>query len=404
MNKKWFFAVLLGVVGSVCAAEEQVKINFQPQAVDYSPMCKYRSQDMLPAPEQVEQLGKTGGGLDLRSCNLSKMDLSAYPANLADYADFDSKTRWPGKSKMPKGFNPAKLLEEGRNPGLSVRSLHQSGIDGSGVSVAIIDQPLLPRHAEYAHRLKLYEQNSDDEQASMHGAAVASIAVGKTVGVAPKADLYYIAARWGERKRGAWDVRPEAEALHRLLEINNTLPAAKKIRVVSLSLGGLKTADKGAEEWTSGLEEAKRQGIAVFTTEDIFTLSRSCAACNADDNASYTRGAYWWKEENYPLYAEMEAVLFPTDYRVTAAPNGTADYVSYSNGGLSWGVPYAAGVYALAAQVYPALTEELFWKIAKETAASASVCAPSGQTYTAKYLIQPQALISRLRQLEASGQ
>ena len=61
--------------------------------------------------------------------------------------------------------------------------------------MAILDQPLLVDHQKYAERLSLHEAVNirKDRRAQMHGPAVASIAVGKTVSVAPEADLYYIA-------------------------------------------------------------------------------------------------------------------------------------------------------------------------------------------------------------------
>ena len=41
------------------------------------------------------------------------------------------------------GFDPAKLLEEGKNPGLGIHELHEEGIDGENVGIAVFDQPLL---------------------------------------------------------------------------------------------------------------------------------------------------------------------------------------------------------------------------------------------------------------------
>jgi hypothetical protein len=35
--------------------------------------------------------------------------------------------------------------------------------------------------------------------------------------------------------------------------------------------------------------------------------------------------------------------------------------------GLSWSIPYIAGIYALAAQVDPAITPEQFWSLAMQT-------------------------------------
>ncbi len=64
----------------------------------------------------------------------------------------------------------------------------------------------------------------------MHGPAVASIAVGKNVGVAPEADLYYIAETHGVFKEDGfdWDLYWIAKSIDRIIEINRTLPMDKK--------------------------------------------------------------------------------------------------------------------------------------------------------------------------------
>ena len=138
----------------------------------------------MPNPFQV----------DLRARDLSKLDLRGSLDDLM-YATFDDKTVWPAPDQMPTGFDWQKIMELGRNPGLGVRRLHEKGITGRGVKIAIIDQPLLVDHQEYAGRVRLYEEIDLQGQPkpAMHGAAVASIALGKTVGVAPEAELYYIA-------------------------------------------------------------------------------------------------------------------------------------------------------------------------------------------------------------------
>ena len=401
MKKVGLLTVLL-LTSSIYARELPLSnIAVKPQAADYSRICVYQNQQDLPSLEQLLKPSQDNWNIDFRSCDLSQMDLSMYPSNLADYVDFDSKTKWPTKKKMPTGFNPKKYLKIGRNPGLHVRDLHKRGIDGRGVAIAIIDQPLLLTHKEYRNNIVLYEQQDPTlTEAEMHGPAVASIAVGETVGVAPKAKLYYVATRHA-RTKGLWDVRPEAEALQRILEINKELSDTEKIRIVSLSLGGLNKAQEGGPEWQAALQEAKKQKVAVFTTDDnIFTVSRKFAYANVDDNAVYTRGAYWWPEERLSDYAEINDVLFPSDYRVTAAPNGDKDYVAYSNGGMSWAVPYAAGLYALGLQVLPGLTPELFWQIARETAMHTQVQGSSGEMYPARYLVQPVKFIEKLESLK----
>jgi len=64
-----------------------------------------------------------------------------------------------------------KLLEEGKNPGLGLRKLHEQGITGEGVVVAIIDQKLLMDHKEYKNKIESYSEygKAKEEDPSMHG-------------------------------------------------------------------------------------------------------------------------------------------------------------------------------------------------------------------------------------------
>jgi hypothetical protein len=122
--------------------------------------------------------------------------------------------------------------EQAKNPGLGVRRLHEKGITGRGVRVAILDQPLLVDHQEYVERVRLYEEIDlqGRTEPAMHGAAVASIAVGKTVGVAPEAELYYIAKYNFDRNREV--------GIHRSMAMMTSWQHAKRLkpRVFSLSL------------------------------------------------------------------------------------------------------------------------------------------------------------------------
>ncbi len=112
------------------------------------------------------------------------------------HAIFDSKTQWPASNQMPADFDWQAIMETGKNPGLGIRSLHEAGITGRGVNIAIIDQPLIIDHIEYADRIRLYEEINvvPGTPSQMHGPGVTSIAVGRTAGVAPHANVYYIAA------------------------------------------------------------------------------------------------------------------------------------------------------------------------------------------------------------------
>lgn len=79
-----------------------------------------------------------------------------------------------------------------------MRKLHEEGVTGKGIGIGIIDQTILASREVIKDRLRYYGELGDrDNSATMHGSAVSSIAAGKTVGVAPEADLYYIATTMG---------------------------------------------------------------------------------------------------------------------------------------------------------------------------------------------------------------
>ena len=162
-------------------------------------------------------------------------------------------------------------MELGKDPGLGVRELHNRGITGQGVSIAIIDQVLLKDHIEYKDRLRLYEEAEDvkyeDYGPSMHGAAVSSLAAGQTVGVAPGADLYYIATGncGGATSIEDLDFSCRADAIRRIVEINKTLLEDQKIRVLSMQFGWVPQS-KGYEDITAAVEEAKAEGIFVISS------------------------------------------------------------------------------------------------------------------------------------------
>ncbi|MFB0516132.1 MAG: S8 family serine peptidase, partial [Candidatus Neomarinimicrobiota bacterium] len=310
----------------------------------------------------------------LRGGDLSRLDLSNAIDDLL-YACFDDWTVWPESAHMPEGFDPKKIMELGKNPGLSVRTLHKSGITGKGVGVAIIDQPLLTEHQEYTDRVRLYEENNvrDISRSPMHGAAVASIAVGKTVGVAPDADLYYIATSdcdYPTVNDPSYNFRYRAQSIRRLLEINRQLPANRKIRVISMSTGWLPSHD-GYDEIMAACEEAKAAGIFVVSCcidrvhgFKFHGLGRQPFA-NPDVFESYEYCLGVWAKKYYD--GARDRLLVPMDSRAIACPTGSDKYVFYRQGGWSWSVPYIAGVYALAAQVEPEITPERFWALAMKT-------------------------------------
>jgi hypothetical protein len=234
----------------------------------------------------------------------------------------------------------------------------------------------------------------------MHGAAVASIAVGKTVGVAPEADLYYI---------GLWDIDTpstdykdidftyDARAIRRILEINKDLPEQNKIRVISLAIGWGPDS-KGYDEITAATNEAKAAGMLVIcsSVEQVHGLAFNglgrAPLADPDKFASYEPGLFWAKSFGQPLGTRL---YVPMDSRTTASPGGNDEYVFYREGGWSWSIPYIAGVYALAAQVDPTITPDRFWELALQTGRTIEL-QRDGKTVPLGPILDPVALIDAL--------
>jgi len=338
--------------------------------------------------------------MDLRNSDLSLFDLRNSSKDLL-YADFDSQTTWPPADRMPADYDPQQIMEMGRNPGLGLRQLHTQGITGQGVGIAIIDYPLLTEHQEYTGQLKWYEEINvgTEDLAQMHGPAVAAIAVGKTVGVAPQADLYYI-AHGDNLMQGLFQGHYLAMGIRRVLEINRQLPDNQKIRVISISAGWGPSAS-GYSEVQSAAGEARAAGMLVISSNvtevhgfKFHGLGRSPLA-DPDVFESYELGA-WWAYRFSRDGPFSDRLLVPMDARTTASPSGASDYVFYRQGGWSWSIPYIAGMYALAAQVDPSITPDRFWSLALETGRIIEL-EHEGKTYPFGPILDPSALIAALQ-------
>jgi hypothetical protein len=308
---------------------------------------------------------------------------------------------------MPADFDWQKILELGKNPGLGIRSLHAMGIDGRNVGIAIIDLPMIIDHEEYSDQLRLYEEIDIDPalESEMHGPAVASIAVGKTIGVAPKADLYVIAAYPGDgfaegQDKFTYNFQYYAQAIRRILEINQGLPTGNKIRVISISAGW--TADKkGAEEMDAAVQKAKDAGLLVVTANLKQTYGLHFLGggrdplADPDQFTSYGPELFSANDFYNDSNRFKDWLVVPMDSRTTAGPHGAQDYVFYRQGGASWSIPYLAGVYALAAQVKPSITPDEFLALTLRTGRTIQL-SHDGKTIRFGPILDPVSLMQAL--------
>lgn len=340
-------------------------------------------------------------GYDVRSCDISGVDLSVVED--INRITFDTETTWP--KVLPEDFDPKKLLEYNKNPGLGIRALHKKGVTGKGVGIAIIDQGLLLDHEQYKDNLMLYERiHCLDESATMHGPGVSSIAAGKDIGVAPKARLYYIASTFGHFSDNGYnfDASIIADTILRVLEINKKLSEEDKIRVISISKG-YNRLNKGYEELQEAIRKADEDNVFVLTTSTeeyyknfkLFGMDRDYNQ-NPEELSSYKPVS--WIEENYyehPEYFE-DYLMFPIGSRTFAGSSKADSYALSRNGGLSWAVPWCAGLYALCCQIKPEITPQEFIEAAYSTALTQNL-EHDGKTYSFGKMINPEGIIEKIK-------
>jgi hypothetical protein len=290
---------------------------------------------------------------DLRGIDLSEKNLKSVSVEILATTDFDMETKWPKEENLPEGFNPKILIEESKNPGLGIKKLHAQGIDGRGIRVAIIDQKLLGGHEEYKNHIIDYSEYGTvkDEEVSMHGPAVASLLVGKNCGVAPGAELIYKATPFG--REFEW----RAKALMDIIESNKTIESNKKIRIVSCSIGYTEqNPEPGLEQWIKAIKNAAEAGIIVVDVGK--RLGINFTGGGSLDKEDFEKYNLWLHLKNRSDIDVKNHIVVPSDYRTMASWKGADEYMYTGKGGLSWSVPYLAGLFALALQVNPDLSQQ----------------------------------------------
>jgi serine protease AprX len=341
----------------------------------------YLTRSTTPPPPPISSVEPFD---DVRWKDLSQLDLSGQPG-LIETLTYNLETIWPETNKMPTGSDPNETMTNAKNPGLGVRSLHQQGITGTGINVAIIDQPLYQDHPEYSGKVTAYYDLCGGEESSMHGPAVTSLLVGENCGTAPGAHVYYAAAP-------SWtaDAAYQADALNWIIAQNETLPVSEKIRVVSVSAAPSGPGSPflyNNEMWDDACVQAEAAGILVVdcTPQREITF---CGYYDPNDPENVAKCTCGWPDMTVPVYTDV--LHTPTSLRTLAEADDIGDCFGYTydgHGGMSWSVPYCAGVLAMGWQVRPELTKEQIVDLLFQTA----YVNPDGAR-----IIDPPAFISLL--------
>jgi hypothetical protein len=314
---------------------------------------------------------------DVRGKDLSKINLRR-DKDLIETLTFNEKTIWPKPSRMPERCNPEEILKKAMNPGLGIRELHKQGITGKGVNVAIIDQPLYLDHPEFEGKIAAYYDTGCGSESSMHGPAVASLLVGTNCGTAPDARIYYAAAP-------SWtgDAAYYGKALDWIVEQNAALAVGKKIRVVSVSAapsGRGSPFKKNNQMWDEACRRAKAEGILVLCAGERGFIGPCWYDSKSPEDVSECRPGFPAVKK---FMTRPDTILVPASPRTTAEESEKGDfgYQYYGSGGLSWAIPYCAGVLAMGWQIRPDISSEkmreLLFRSAYTTTGRAKIINPA---------------------------
>jgi len=134
---------------------------------------------------------------------------------------------------------------------------------------------------------------------------------------------------------------------------------------------GWNSNSHGFNEIEEAVRRAMNAGIYVVTAchhlhyiYDFYGLGRSP---DKDPNMISSYGYPMWVKNDW-MFEFPDRILTPMDSLTVASPVGTDVYTFYREGGESWTIPYLASVYALAYQVNPNITPQIFEDIMYNTA------------------------------------
>ncbi|HEY4788451.1 MAG TPA: S8 family serine peptidase [Bacteroidales bacterium] len=346
---------------------------------------KYAASNPQPRRTNITSFKKYQ---DVRWCNLTAIE------DTLTYEKI-SKLTYNKDSKFGKHTTEAEeIIEQGKNPGLGIRAIHKQGITGKGITIAIIDQNLPGKHPEYKGKIAKYKDvgcKQPENSGSMHGPGVLSLLVGETIGTAPDAKIYFAAAPSWTR-----DAKYEADALNWVIEENRLLPKGDKIRVVSCSgapSGPGSPFTKNNSNWDEAVKTAEQEGIIVLDcTKDHGFIGPCYYDRNNPEDVKQCKVGWPDRPVKDSSVFSTTKIFAPCSNRTVAEEynEGTNSYQYCGKAGLSWSIPYVAGVMAMGWQIKPNISGTDMVRILLKTATT---------NFQGYKIVDPVKFINELQQI-----
>ncbi|MCX6731418.1 MAG: hypothetical protein NTX55_00275 [Candidatus Parcubacteria bacterium] len=124
--------------------------------------------------------------------------------------------------------------------------------------------------------------------------------------------------------------------------------------------------ESGLNEWIDAIKRATDEGIIVVDVGNRLGIKfLGGGGLNKENFDDYR---LWLELRNDLQGVSKLSITIPSDYRTMASQKGNDKYMYCGKGGMSWSVPYLAGLFALALQVNPNLKQKEIVEIINESA------------------------------------
>ena len=232
-----------------------------------------------------------------------------------------------------------------------VRNLHELGIDGSGVNVAVIDFTFDTVPNELKECLNNFVNLNDKAEVHFHGTTVSTQFCGKNLGIAPKSKLWFYGTGQGKK-----NIEDDILALKDIYKQNQK---GANIKIINIS----GSSHRDILEFEDIYEKLLQQECYII---DSIIFDENFTTINQDSNTK----EYYYSDWQILGMGEKELkskIAIPTGGKMTPLVTTENDYLYCGQSTYSWGIPILSGYFALALQINPNLTYNEFVELAKKT-------------------------------------
>ena len=249
---------------------------------------------------------------------------------------FSSQTIFPKNS-------PIKFDDKMIGDSDEFKKIHDEGINGEGINLAVIDYGFITRHDELKD--KIVNEVTCEGECHFHGNVVTSILAGKNIGVCPKSKVYFF--------ESPYDTQTESviALLKKIYELNQN---GANIRIVNISA----SKHRESNEFDGLVEKLKEQGCYVI---DSGTFAKKFIFVNKDFYTGEIYPNIGWEE-----YSKKYIGVY-NNTRVIPLHETDSDYAYVGQASASWTIPIISGLFALCLQINSDLTFDEFLNLVLET-------------------------------------